>query len=271
MTAIRRTHRGEDLRLLVAFAGIASEAGARIIEIAEKNLAPRSKADCSPVTAADEAAEEVIAAGLQGILPGCPVIAEEAAARGAHFADDDSFVLVDPIDGTKELIAGRGEYTVNIALVENRRPVLGVLYAPGLNLLYAGSALGAFRQEVSPGAAFDPQRASRLHARPRPAALVAMVSRSHPDDATARFLARHEIAQTIPLGSSLKFARLAEGAADLYPRLAALSQWDIAAGDALLTAAGGSVTAPDGTPFRYGRNANGFAVPAFIAWGAPAL
>src|SRR5690606_11627922 len=134
-----------------------------------------------------------------------------------------------------------------------------------LNLLYAGGAGGAFRKEISPGAAVDLESAARLHVRPRPEALVAMVSRAHFDGVTRRFLTEKGIARTIPLGSSLKFARLAEGAADVYPRLAPVSEWDVAAGEALLVAAGGRVTTPEGAPLRYGRNANGFAVEGFIA------
>src|SRR5690606_22860150 len=220
--------------------------------------------------AADEAAEEIIQAGLRRILPGVPVIAEEAASRAAPAHPGGNYWLVDPIDGTREFIAGRGEYTVNVALIEDHAPVLGVIYAPQLRLLFAGAAGRAWRDTVDPGAKFDPGRASPICARPRPEKLVALVSRSHPDRASDEFLARLPLAEKILLGSSLKFARIAEGTADVYARLAPTNEWDIGAGTALLAAAGGTVTAPDGGRIGFGMRETGFQVGGFVAWGAPA-
>jgi 3'(2'), 5'-bisphosphate nucleotidase len=268
MTASRPTDRGELTRLVAAIAGLTSEAGARILSIAAEKCAPRTKADFSPVTAADEAAEQIIQEGLGRLLPGVPVIAEEAASRADLARPGGNYCLVDPIDGTREFIAGRGEYTVNVALIEDHVPVLGIIYAPQLKLLFAGTAGQAWRETVDPGADFDPGRASPIRARPRPEKLVALVSRSHPDRASGEFLARLPLAQKIPLGSSLKFARIAEGAADVYARLAPTNEWDIGAGYALLTAAGGTVTAPDGGPIEFGMREVGFQVGGFVAWGA---
>ena len=271
MTAARRTDRGELMRLVAEIADLASEAGARILSIAAENRAPRTKPDLSPVTAADDAAEEVIIDGLERILPGVPIIAEEAASRGSLPRPRGSYLLVDPIDGTRELIAGRGEYTVNVALIEEHVPVLGVIYAPQFKSLYAGAAGVALRRTVEPGAKFSTGSATPIRARQRPGKLIAMVSRSHPDRASDEFLARFPVTQKIPLGSSLKFARLAEGAADVYARLAPINEWDIGAGHALLVAAGGKVTAPDGKPVVFGLREDGFLVGGFVAWGAPPL
>lgn len=269
MTAERYTDRGAMQHLAAALADLASEAGACILRVNAEQPAPRIKPDQTPATAADDAAEELILEALERILPGVPVIAEEAASRRAPPLPRGSYLLVDPIDGTRELIAGRGEYTVNIALVEAHRPVLGVVYAPRLAELYVGGGGRALRQRVAPGARFDAAQAAPIRARPRPPALVALVSRSHPDAAADAFLARLPVARKIPLGSSLKFARLAEGAADVFVRLATIREWDIGAGHALLAAAGGEVTAPDGAPLAYGARADGFSVTGFVAWGAP--
>jgi 3'(2'), 5'-bisphosphate nucleotidase len=207
--------------------------------------------------------------GLTKILPGGPVVAEEAMATRGCARPEGAFLLVDPIDGTKELIAGRGEYTVNVALIVDQAPALGIVYAPGLNELYIGAASHATRSAIAAGARFDAARATPIRARRRPEQLTALVSRSHPDAQSDRYLAILPIAERIPLGSSLKFARLAEGAADIYVRLGTVSEWDIAAGHALLAAAGGRITAPDGAVLRYGRR-DDFRVNGFVAWGAPA-
>jgi 3'(2'), 5'-bisphosphate nucleotidase len=267
MTATKPTDRGELMRLVAAIADLASEAGARILSIAAENPAPRSKPDQSPVTPADEAAEEIILRGLGKILPGVPVIAEEAASHRKPPRPRGSYLLVDPIDGTRELIAGRGEYTVNIALIEDNAPVLGVVYAPKFNTLFAGASDEALRGMVAAGEKFAVGAAAPIRARARPELLTAFVSRTHPDRASDEFLARLPVVEKIPLGSSLKFARLAEGAGDVYARLAPVNEWDIAAGHAVLTAAGGEVTAPDGTPISFGTR-DGFHVAGFIAWGA---
>ena len=260
---------GEIERMLAPVAELAIAAGARILEIAAAGLATRSKADRSPVTAADEAAEEILVDGLNRHFPGVPVIAEEAAARDGTAKPSSAYFLVDPIDGTRELVADRGEYTVNVGLVVDRVPRLGLIYAPRLNTLYAAAGGNAIRAAVAPGAHFDANGTERIRVRPRPARLIALVSRSHPDPVSDAYLADLPIEQRIPLGSSLKFGRLAEGAADVYVRLGTVNEWDVAAGHALLLAAGGSMHAADGNPVRYGLQPKGFAVDGFVAWGGP--
>lgn len=270
MTTTRGTlERGEATRLLASIADLVSTAGARIVKLAAMGAPPRIKPDQSPVTAADEAAEAILCEGLARILPGVPIIAEEAAARQRPELPRGPYLVVDPVDGTRELVAGRDEYTVNVALIEAGVPVFGVLYAPALKSLYAGAGGEAFRATLAPGAPFDHETIVPIRARPRPKRLVALISRSHPDEESQRFLAKLAIDKKLPIGSSLKFARLAEGAADVYPRHFTINEWDIAAGHALLVAAGGQVTALDGSALVYGRRDTGFRLNGFIAWGAP--
>jgi 3'(2'), 5'-bisphosphate nucleotidase len=270
MSKTRQTiENGEASRLLAPIADLASTAGARIVALAASGLSHRAKADSSPVTAADEAAEEILTEGLARLLPGVPVIAEEAASRNRPATPQGAYFIVDPIDGTRELVAGHVEYTVNVGLVEAGRPVLGVIFAPALGALYAGSNGEALRIALAPGARFDREVAKEIRARPRPSRLVALVSRSHPDEASERFLARLPIEKRLPVGSSLKFAHLAEGIADVYPRHFSVSEWDIAAGHALLVAAGGAVQDLNGKPIVYGAAGADFAVKGFVAWGAP--
>lgn len=252
---------------------LASKAAAAIMRLRGAALAARRKSDLSPVTDADEAAESVILEGLSDILPGIPVLSEEASARGLPPQPGPVFILVDPLDGTRELLAGRDEFTVNLAIVADGRPVTGVIAAPALDLVWRG-ARGRFAQRLllAPGTAPGAARECRaIRPRVKPAAdLRIMVSRSHADAATESFVAQWPGAQRIACGSSLKFCRLAEGSADLYPRLGPTCEWDVAAGDALLTAAGGAVRSPDGVPLPYGRAERSFRIPAFIAWGDPA-
>ena len=269
MTTTRHTAgHGALSHLFAPVADLAASAGARILEIAAKCEAPRTKADKSPVTAADEIAESILIEGLAKIFPGIPVIAEESVSRQEPVSPASTYLLVDPIDGTREMIAGRAEYTVNVALVENHVPVFGVIYAPALEMFYVGGDGAAWRAALAPGARLDRDRLSLIHTRPRSARLVALVSRSHPDPKSEQYLADFPVEKKIPLGSSLKFARLAEGEADLYARLGTVNEWDIAAGHALLAAAGGAVTAPDGGALAYGARGNDFRVNGFVAWGA---
>ena len=178
----------------------------------------------------------------------------------------EPFVFFDPLDGTKEFVAGVGEYTVNLAIVAAGEPIAGFVAAPALGLIYRGIVgRGAERLGLDRTAA-----PVAIRCRPAPASgLVAAASRSHFNAATAAFLDRAGVTSRMSCGSSLKFCRLAEGAIDVYPRLSEISEWDIAAGHALVTAAGGLVTTPEGTPLRYGKTAPGFNVPGFIAWGGP--
>jgi len=255
--------------LLDGLCRIAVRAAAAIRAIAPAALKVRAKDDHSPVTAADETSESIILEGLLELLPGVPVVSEEAAGQAAPRALARQFVLVDPLDGTRELLAGRDEYTVNIALVDNAQPVIGVVAAPALGLLWRGIIGMRAERLVIASDGQSPNsgkpEAIRTRAWPDHGGAVALVSRSHLDPATDAYLARVRPAQRIACGSSLKFCRLAEGVADLYPRLAPTSEWDVAAGHALLVAAGGAVTRPDGTPLQYGQG--DVRIPAFIAWG----
>lgn len=247
------------LRPAIALA--ARKAGAAIMAIYAQGFDAREKADASPVTDADEAAEAVILDALRALAPDIPVVAEEAVAQGGAPTVADRFWLVDPLDGTREFISRNGEFTVNIALVEDARPVLGVVYLPAQDLLYEGAAgQGALRT----GPDGRPEPIAVRQADPR--ALDVLASRSHRDAQTDAFLAGLQVRQLVAAGSSLKFCRVAEGAADLYPRFGPTMEWDTAAGHAVLLAAGGTVTLPDDSPFRYGKP--GFRNGPFIARGA---
>jgi 3'(2'), 5'-bisphosphate nucleotidase len=249
-----------------------SQAAAAILVIAPGQVEQRQKPDHSPVTAADEAAQEIILSGLSRLLPGVPVVSEEAPRPRGTPVLSGPFVLVDPLDGTREFLAERSEFTVNVAIIVDGRPTAGVIAAPALGLIWRGVVgSGADRLVLAPG---SPAHAAReraaLHTRRCPStAMVAAVSRSHLDPQTSAFIARRPDARILTCGSSLKFCRLAEGGADVYPRLAPTSEWDVAAGDALVTAAGGIVVAPSGDRLAYGRVDADFRIPAFIAWGDP--
>jgi len=251
-----------------ALTALAVSASLAILKIARTGTV-RSKADGSPVTPADEAAEAVIRDGLARLAPALPVISEEAAAREKpHAIAGGSYFLVDPLDGTRDFIAGRDEYTVNIAVVTDGMPLLGVIAAPALGLIWRGIAgRGAARLTFAAGGATSLPQA--IHARePAPGALRVMVSRSHLEARTKAYVDSLPVAALVPCGSSIKFCRLAEGAADLYARLAPTHDWDIAAGHAILAAAGGTMMAPNGAPIVYG--SEDLLIPAFLAWGDPA-
>ena len=220
------------------------------------------KADGSPVTEADRAAEAIIIAGLADLAPDIPVVAEEAMAAGREpDIGGGRFWLVDPLDGTREFVSGNGEFTVNIALIEDGDPTLGVVHTPALGQSFRGAVgIGAWRETTE-----EPLRpiAARL---PPPAGLWVVSSRSHGDaEALSRYLADLKIAGERRVGSSLKLCVLAAGEADLYARFGRTMEWDIAAGHAVLLAAGGAVRALDGSPLCYGKT--GFANPHFVALG----
>jgi 3'(2'), 5'-bisphosphate nucleotidase len=248
--------------LLAEFSRIAEQAGREIMRHYRSGAAARLKHDRSPVTDADEAAEAIILPALAAALPGVPSVAEEAVAQGGMPAIDPTgpFFLVDPLDGTREFLAGNGEFTVNIALIEAGQPVLGVVHLPALGTTYAGGRAGA----TMAAAGGPPQP---ITARAKPAdGLIVLASRSHGStDAVERYLVDMHIAERIAAGSSLKFCRIAEGLADLYPRFGRTMEWDTAAGHAVLAAAGGSVVTTTGEPLAYGKS--GFANPDFIARG----
>lgn len=242
---------------------IARDAGAAIMDVYAHEIAVRQKDDLSPVTDADEAAERIILAGLAALDPATPVVAEESMTAGHGPSSAGArFWLVDPLDGTKEFIHRRGEFTVNIALIEDGRPTLGVVYAPALGSLYLGAAgNGAFRVA-------DSDRSIRVPIAARagdPRGLVAVASKSHRTPATDAFLDRLPIAASKAAGSSLKFCLVAEGAADIYPRLGPTMEWDTAAGHAVLHAAGGRVVTFDGHELSYGKP--GYRNPHYYAYG----
>ena len=219
------------------------------------------KPDFSPVTAADETANTFIVDSLRALELGLPIIAEECVETCTIPAmDSGSFWLVDPLDGTKEFIAGRDEYTVNIALIKSRSPLIGVIHLPAKNVTYSGHrSTGAFKQQGMQ----LPNRIQTRKAPPQGATVVA--SRSHFNHETKAWLSNRKIAQFSEAGSSLKFCQLAEGVADLYPRLGRTMEWDTAAGHAILSAAGGRVETTTGEPLRYGKPK--FENPHFIARG----
>jgi 3'(2'), 5'-bisphosphate nucleotidase len=255
-----------DARVAALFTDIAVAASLAILRYDCRYVTTHEKADQSPVTVADSASEEVILRGLATVLPGVPVVSEESVEVWASTQPGREYVLVDPLDGTREFLAGRDEYTVNVALVRDGVPVVGVVAAPGLGILWRGAAGHAERLRISPGGEAHERVAIRT--RPWPASeRTAAVSRSHYEPASAAFLERFAPVMPVSCGSALKFCRVAEGTIDVYPRLAPTSEWDVAAGHALAVAAGGAVTAPDGSTLAYGRGAEGFRVPGFVCWG----
>lgn len=253
-------------RLIDELAVAAREAGDAILEVVRRGFEVESKQDTSPVTEADRAAELVILAALARAAPGVPVIAEEEVAAGRIPAHDDTYFLVDPLDGTKEFVRGGDDYTVNIGLIERGVPKLGVVFAPATRRLHGGC--------VGEGAWLDEgQGRTAIRVRERGEAVTAVASKSHLNQATIDYLeAAVGKCGYVSVGSSLKFCIVAEGRADIYPRAAPTSEWDTAAGHAVLLAAGGLVDGPDGKSLGYGKRA--FLNRAFVAtsgWKPPRL
>jgi 3'(2'), 5'-bisphosphate nucleotidase len=257
-------------RLLDDLCDIVSRASAAILAIPLSQAEQRTKHDQSPVTKADEAAEAIILEGLGRVLPGVPVIAEESAA-GAPRRVEASCAIVDPLDGTKEFLAGRDEFTVNIGIVTRGIPVAGVISAPAQGLLWRGVVGGqAERLRMRfPDTASQASERSVIRTRTGTSEMVAAISRTHLDSKSEEFLSRLKVTKRYGCGSSVKFCHIAQGDADIYPRLSPTSEWDIAAGCAILTAAGGKVTDPSGGELRFASGAEKFLVPGFIAWGDP--
>jgi len=253
----------------------AALAGARaVMAVYETDFSMEAKADGSPVGRADREAEAVILAQLAAAMPDVPVVAEEAVAAGRIPEVEQEFLLVDPLDGTKEFVSRNGEFTVNIALIEAGAPVLGVVLAPAIGLAYAGGPDGAWKSTLTP--AFDHVDAwTEITTRAAEASPVAAASRSHSNPSTEAALADAGCVERRSMGSSLKFCLVAEGTADFYPRLGPTMGWDTAAGDAVLRAAGGMVVTLDGKPLRYGKRSlvggRDFENPHFLALGDAAL
>ena len=256
--------------LMTGLARLALEAGEAILRHADASAV--LKPDGSPVTAADAAAEAVILAGLARLCPALPVVAEEDSATNGLRAAAATFLLVDPLDGTRDFLNRLPEYTVNIALIEQGAPVAGVVYAPALGCLWLGGPAGAAMADLSPAPSFDAAHLRPIRCRPAPTAgLAALVSRSHNTPQTVAELACWPVIERKVAGSSLKFCQIAQGEGDLYPRLGPTMEWDTAAGDAVLRAAGGLTVTLAGAPLTYGRHADGYRNPHFIAFGDPAL
>lgn len=264
--------RDEDIKeLATALIRTAQSAGELIMRYRNATSAVSIKEDGSPVTDADRAAEELILNDLARLAPGFVVVAEESASViGDALDPKKSFFLVDPLDGTRDFVRGGKDFTVNIALIRQGQPVFGLIYAPAIECLYMTPAVGeAVSARLSPSRG-EPEelQMTRLRTRePEPGKLTALTSRMHLDEATSRFLADIHVNETLQFSSSLKFGMLADGGADLYPRFSPTSEWDTAAGQAILHAAGGYVVAVDGSPLKYGKIDENFLNPGFIAWG----
>ncbi len=250
------------------FAELTVEAAVAVMGVYVGDHHARRKADASMVCDADERAEAIILAGLAERLPFLPVIAEEAASRGEKPRCGRAFILVDPVDGTREFLHRNGEFTINIALIVDGAPAAGAVYAPAIGQLWmAGRRACTF--PIEPGRPLPPADQRRdIHVRPKPSnGLTALASRSHADTRTDSFLAALPIAERRCAGSSLKFCILAEGAADVYPRFGPTMEWDTAAGDAVLRVAGGAVVDERGAVLRYGKADEHYRNGPFIAWG----
>jgi 3'(2'), 5'-bisphosphate nucleotidase len=244
---------------------LAIEAGRAILEVYDRpDFSVRTKSDASPITEADETADALITAGLRAAFPGTALVTEEQT-EGHGGAAPDVFFIVDPLDGTKEFVQRRGDFTVNIALVENGLPTRGVLYAPAKKRLFYTDAEGRTVEETGPHDPATPGPTTPLGVRePDPGALLVVASKSHRDQATDDYIAKYPVADMRSAGSSLKFALVAAGEADLYPRLGRTMEWDTAAGHAILAGAGGRVVRFDEhAPLTYGKP--GFENPFFIA------
>jgi 3'(2'), 5'-bisphosphate nucleotidase len=243
---------------------IAERAGKEILEVYRTDFCVDRKGDSSPVTEADRRAEALILKAIRDEIGGAvPIVAEEEIDAGrVPVVGDKPFWLVDPLDGTKQFVNRQGEFTVNIALIVDRRPRLGVVYAPAIGACYWGSPHGAFART-------DGGEVRAIHCRPFPAkGLIAVASRSHRSPETEAYLSRFDVAQSISSGSSIKFCMVASGQADLYPRAGRTMEWDTAAGHAVVAFAGGSVLRMDGGELLYAKP--GFENPHFVVQGAPA-
>jgi 3'(2'), 5'-bisphosphate nucleotidase len=236
------------------------------------DIAVIAKPDASPVTAADHESESVLLAGLAAVAPNVPVVAEERAAAGLVPKIAGTFFAVDPLDGTKDFIAGRPEFTINIGLIQDGKPVFGIIYAPAKSSLYLTTDAGESAYCHLPINALVSSlaqcRFERLRTRePEPGALRALTSRSRSSDISDAFLQRAGVSESEPTGSSLKFCLIAQGQADLYARFGPTNEWDTAAGQAILVAAGGAVVTMDAKPLTYGKIESHLLNPHFVAWG----
>src|SRR5215471_15038432 len=267
--ASRAIDRDQAAAFMEPLTDLVLRAGDAILAVNRRAMKVEGKVDGSPVTDADLAADRIIGEGLKRLAPEVPTLSEERVGE-AKPPYRGSFFLIDPLDGTKEFLAGRGEFTVNLALVSDGVPLLGLIGAPALGLLWRGLVgRGAERLTIAGTAIASVEP---IRTRPHPASgkpWTVAVSRSHGDARTEGFIARRPGAVRAELGSAVKFARVAEGSVDIYPRLGPTSEWDVAAGHAVVTAAGGKVTDSKGAELRFGLGRKDFIVPEFIAWGDP--
>ncbi len=255
----------DEIALFLAEAALA--AGPAVMEEYARGGDARSKEDGSPVTLADHRAEAIICERLARVAPFTPVVAEESTAAGVQISAVGRFLLVDPLDGTREFIARNGEFTINVALVEGGVPIAGAVYAPAIGRLWMGGDR-AFVCETRLGTESpDEDTRRRIMTRPAPSSLIALASRSHRDAETESFLSRLPVREARSAGSSLKFCVVAEGEGDVYPRFGPTMEWDTAAADAVLRAAGGVVLDTAGSPLLYGKFDRVLRNGSFIAWG----
>jgi len=260
---------GSAADLIAPLTDLVIRAGAAILAVNRTTMRVDGKTDGSPVTEADHAADHIIAEGLARLAPEMATLSEERVHLAAP-PYRDSFFLIDPLDGTKEFVAGRNEFTVNLALVTNGKPLLGIVGAPALGLIWRGIVgRGAERLTIRDGALpiVEPIHTRRCPPPGKPWTVA--VSRLHGDERTEAFIARRAGAIRSELGSAVKFGRVAEGGVDIYPRLAPTCEWDVAAGHAVVTAAGGRITDSKGADLVFGLDRKDFIVPEFIAWGDP--
>jgi len=256
-------------RLIDPLTELVIRAGEAILAVNRAAMKVDGKQDGSPVTEADLAADRIIGEGLARIAPDIPSLSEERVAQASP-PYVGCFFLIDPLDGTKEFVAGRNEFTVNLALVSEGKPLLGFVSAPALGLVWRGLVGSGAERLTLAGTAIKSIEPIRTRPFPPPGKpWTAAVSRSHGDARTEGFIAKRPGAIRAELGSAVKFARVAEGAVDIYPRLGPTSEWDVAAGHAVVTAAGGKVTDSEGAELHFGLGRKNFIVPEFIAWGDP--
>jgi 3'(2'), 5'-bisphosphate nucleotidase len=249
-------------------ASIALAAGKEIMRVYRTDFSVETKLDQSLLTEADGLAEAIILKGLAEAEPDLQVIAEESVAGGHVPEHGTRFALVDPLDGTKEFVAKNGEFTVNIAIIEHGRPIMGVVYAPALQRLFvAESPSRAWQSKAAPNGPV-PAKRNPLRIRPVPAAgITAVASKSHRSPETDTWLAKYTVTEITGAGSALKFCLVAAGEADVYPRLGRTMEWDTAAGQAVVEAAGGRVLTLDHAPLLYGKRDRGYDNPDFIVYG----
>ncbi|MGY8669170.1 3'(2'),5'-bisphosphate nucleotidase CysQ [Bradyrhizobium sp. UFLA05-109] len=257
------------LGLMEPLTALVLKAGEAILAVNRAAMRIDGKQDGSPVTEADLAADRIIGEGLLQLAPEVPTLSEERAQLATP-PFHGSFFLVDPLDGTKEFVAGRDEFTVNLAIITDGVPLLGIVSAPALGLLWRGIVGHGAERVTFDGAIIGATEPIRTRKLPKPGQpWVATVSRSHCDALSEAFIAGRPGAVRQTAGSAVKFGRIAEGSADIYPRLGPTSEWDVGAGCAVVTAAGGKVTDGKGAEIRFGERHESFIVPEFIAWGDP--